>query len=86
MSELSNLDAAILEFEASAPRQVGPKEDAIRARFDMSPVRYHQRLNLLLDDPAALAAHPVLVNRLRRVRERRDDVRRAARTNNNNSD
>lgn len=71
MDQLKDLDAAILEFEARAPRSVGAKEAAIRARFDMSPVRYHQRLNALLESPAALAAEPVLVNRLLRVRETR---------------
>ncbi|APT93797.1 Fis family transcriptional regulator [Corynebacterium phocae] len=79
MDKLSDLDAALLDFESRAPRSVGAKEKAIRENFDLSPVRYHQRLNELLDDPAALAAQPVLVGRLRRVRERRDIARRAAR-------
>ncbi|QPK78927.1 DUF3263 domain-containing protein [Corynebacterium lizhenjunii] len=78
MSELSELDVAILDFEAHAPRAVGAKEAAIREQLDMSPVRYHQRLNQLVDDPAALAAAPVLVGRLRRLRNRRADLRRAA--------
>lgn len=80
---LNELDRAILEFESSAPRQVGRKEEAIRARFDFSPVRYHQRLNQLLEEPAALAEFPLLVGRLRRVREQREGVRRAARENGN---
>ena len=33
----------------------------------MSPTRYYQLLNALLDDPRALAHDPVTVNRLRRV-------------------
>lgn len=83
---LNELDRAILEFESHAPRQVGRKEEAIRAQFDFSPVRYHQRLNQLLDEPAALAAFPSLVNRLRRVREQREDVRRAAHEKDSTSD
>ncbi|MCQ9333922.1 DUF3263 domain-containing protein [Corynebacterium phoceense] len=79
MSSLSDLDAALLDFEAQAPRAVGAKEAAIRERFDMSPVRYHQRLNRLLDSADALAYSPQLVGRLRRVRDRREDLRRAAR-------
>lgn len=75
---LSDRDRAILEFESHAPRGQGRKEDAIRAQLDISSVRYHQRLNALLDVPAAMAAYPVLVKRLRRVREQRDDARRAA--------
>ncbi|MDU4730480.1 DUF3263 domain-containing protein [Corynebacterium kefirresidentii] len=82
MNPLSDLDAAILDFEETAPRSIGRKEEAIRAQLDISPVRYHQRLNLLLDAPAAAQSHPLLVARLRRVREERENTRRAARGNN----
>ena len=81
MNPLSDLDAAILDFEETAPRSIGRKEEAIRAQLDISPVRYHQRLNLLLDAPAAAQSHPLLVARLRRLREEREDTRRAARRN-----
>ena len=81
MNPLSDLDAAILDFEETAPRSIGRKEEAIRAQLDISPVRYHQRLNVLLDVPAAHAAYPLLVSRLRRLRDAREDVRRAARDN-----
>lgn len=77
MRTLSDLDAAILEFEAVAPRSVGAREVAIRQRFDMSPVRYHQRLNQIVDLPEALAFDPVLVKRLRRVRDSRAAARRS---------
>lgn len=76
MDPLSDLDAAILEFESHAPRAMGAKEEAIRKQLDLSPVRYHQRLNVLLDNPAALREYPVLVKRLQRVRGRREDTRR----------
>jgi len=36
-------------------------------------------LNALIDTPAALAANPVTVNRLRRLRERRQQERSRAR-------
>ncbi|WP_308766995.1 DUF3263 domain-containing protein [uncultured Corynebacterium sp.] len=81
MNPLSDLDAAILDFEETAPRSIGRKEEAIRAQLDISPVRYHQRLNLLLDAPAAAQSHPLLVARLRLVREERENTRRAARGN-----
>lgn len=81
MNPLSDLDAAILDFEETAPRSIGRKEEAIRAQLDISPVRYHQRLNLLLDAPAAAQSHLLLVARLRRLREEREDTRRAARGN-----
>jgi hypothetical protein len=35
----------------------------------MSPTRYYQLLNALLDDSRALAHDPVTVNRLRRRRD-----------------
>lgn len=80
MQSLSDLDAAILEFESHAPRDIGAKEEAIRTQLDISPVRYHQRLNMLLDVPAAHSSYPLLVARLRRLRDAREDVRRAARS------
>ncbi|MFG6303460.1 DUF3263 domain-containing protein [Corynebacterium hesseae] len=55
---MSDLDAAILEFESHAPRDIGAKEEAIRTQLDITPVRYHQRLNVLLDNPAAHASYP----------------------------
>lgn len=75
---LNDADREILEFADRAPRSAGAREEAIRARFDMSSVRFHQRLNQLLETRAALEEYPVLVKRLRRVRDHRDDIRRAA--------
>lgn len=73
---LSDRDAALLDFEyrywpKSAPTAAGPKEAAIRNELGISPVSYYQLLNSLLDCGAALARHPVMINRLRAVRERR---------------
>lgn len=59
-------DLTLLEFEASAPRGVGAKEEAIRARFNISPVRYYQRLNIIINTPEAMKVNPTLVSRLRR--------------------
>lgn len=66
---LADADLAILDFEARAPRAVGAKEEAIRREFGITPVRYYQRLNTLLDAPDALAARPQLVRRLQRLRD-----------------
>jgi hypothetical protein len=41
----------------------------------MSPTRYFQLLNALLDDPRALAHDPITINRLRRARDARRDHR-----------
>lgn len=68
---LSERDRAVLAVERLAWPGPGAKERAIRERLGMSPVRYYQLLNALLDDEGALAHDPVTVNRLRRVREAR---------------
>ncbi|MEK2489179.1 DUF3263 domain-containing protein [Kitasatospora purpeofusca] len=68
-------DRAVLALEARSWRTAGAKERAVREELGLSSTRYYQLLNGLLDRPEALAHAPVLVNRLRRVR----DARRAAR-------
>jgi Protein of unknown function (DUF3263) len=82
MGTASALDAdaqAILEFERGWWRAAVPKERAIRDRFGISPARYYQRLNRLIDRPEALAFDPMLVRRLRRLRDARREVRFAGR-------
>lgn len=64
-------DLAILDFAARAPRSLGAREDAIRVELGMSPFRFYQKLNSLIDDPTALSYHPQLINRLQRIREQR---------------
>lgn len=66
---LSEADLAVLRFAAHAPRSIGAREDRIRSELGMQPIRYYQRLNALLDSPAALAAEPQLVRRLQRLRD-----------------
>ena len=51
--------------------------EAIRQQFDMSGTRYFQILNDLIDRPEALAADPLLVKRLRRMRSSRQKARAA---------
>jgi hypothetical protein len=69
--ELTDHERELLDFEKQWWRRPGAKEQAIRERFDLSPTRYFQLLNALLDRPAALAYDPALVKRLRRVRASR---------------
>jgi hypothetical protein len=45
----------------------------------MSSTRYYQVLNSLLDNPAALAADPMLIKRLRRMRAQRQRARTSRR-------
>ena len=76
---LSERDTAILDFEDSwwaAPRG---KDAEVMERFGITSTVYHQILNRLLDDPAALAHKPLLVKRLRRLRAARRDHRSAGR-------
>ncbi|MCX3061608.1 DUF3263 domain-containing protein [Streptomyces beihaiensis] len=69
--ELRERELSVLAFEGRNWASPGVKERAIREELDLAPVRYYQVLNALIDDARALAAAPVTVNRLRRVREER---------------
>ncbi|MEU1308886.1 DUF3263 domain-containing protein [Streptomyces cinnamoneus] len=68
---LSERDLAVLALERQSWPGPGAKERAVRERLGITPTRYYQLLNVLLDDPRALAHDPVTVNRLRRLREAR---------------
>ncbi|RLP95646.1 DUF3263 domain-containing protein, partial [Micromonospora sp. BL4] len=68
---LTERERAILAFEQQWWRHAGAKEQAVRDTFGVSSTRYYQLLNGLLDNPAALAADPVLIGRLRRLRSSR---------------
>jgi len=74
---LSELELRILDFEASWWRYAGAKEAAIKELFELSAARYYQLLNDLIDRDDALAASPMLVKRLRRLREARMNTRTA---------
>jgi len=76
---LSDTDVAILRFERDWWRHRAPKERAVRERLGLSGTRYHQLLNTLIDRPDALAYDPMLVGRLRRLREARRRARAARR-------
>ena len=78
-SALSARDEEILGFERQWWKYAGAKEQAIRELFDMSATRYYQVLNALIDRPEALAADPMLVKRLRRLRSARQRARSARR-------
>ncbi|MEU7843168.1 DUF3263 domain-containing protein [Micromonospora sp. NPDC049114] len=73
---LTARELAILAFEQQWWRHAGAKEQAVRDTFGVSSTRYYQLLNGLLDNPAALAADPVLIGRLRRLRSSRARNRR----------
>ena len=72
---LSDLESRILGFEANWWKYAGAKESAIKELFDLTAPRYYQLLNDLIDQDGALLAAPMLVKRLRRLREARMSTR-----------
>ncbi|MFV0428319.1 MAG: DUF3263 domain-containing protein [Arachnia sp.] len=79
VNHLADEDARVLDFEDSWFTADVPKEQAIMERFGMSATKYYQRLNVLLDQEAALAYRPLLVKRLRRLRSQRQAARSSRR-------
>ncbi|MCH9816231.1 MAG: DUF3263 domain-containing protein [Actinomycetia bacterium] len=77
--QLSEQESQILAFERDWWLVGGAKEEAIREKFGLSATRYYQTLNTLIDQPAALEADPVLVRRLQRLRQSRQQTRSAGR-------
>jgi hypothetical protein len=77
--ELDRREREILAFEGQWWKYAGAKEQAVRELFDMSATRYYQVLNALIDKPEALAADPLLIKRLRRLRTGRQRTRAARR-------
>ena len=72
---LTERDKAILDFERTWWTEAGPKDTAIRERFELSGTRYYQLLTELIDDCDALEYDQLLIRRLRRDRERRRRAR-----------
>ena len=77
---LTERDRAILDFERSWWSEPGPKELAIRERFELSTTRYYEIVNELIDEPEALDYDPLVIRRLRRLRDRRRRARFEGRT------
>ncbi len=78
-SGLDERSCRILDFEREWWRHAGNKEQAVRDQFEVSPTRYYQLLNRIIDDEAAVAYDPMLVKRLRRMRSARQRQRAARR-------
>jgi len=68
---LTDLEVRILDFERQWWKYAGVKDSAIRELFNLSAKQYYELLNNLIDRPDALAASPLLIKRLRRLREAR---------------
>ena len=72
---LSDLEVRILDFERQWWRYAGAKESGIKEQFSLSTREYYELLNDLIDREDALAASPLLIKRLRRLREARITAR-----------
>ncbi|WP_243892162.1 DUF3263 domain-containing protein, partial [Dermatophilus congolensis] len=70
---LSSAQRELLVFERrwSGAVGLGGKEQEMRAVFGVTPTRYYQWLNAVVDLPAAMEFDPVLVKRLQRMRQGR---------------
>jgi len=72
---LSEFEVKMLEFERSWWRHAGVKESSIKELFNLTPPAYYQLLNNLIDREAAVMAEPILIKRLRRLRDSRTQAR-----------
>ena len=68
---LSDLEVRILDFERQWWKYAGAKDAAIKELFQISAKEYYELLNNVIDRPDAMAAAPLLIKRLRRLREAR---------------
>ena len=67
---LTEHEKAVLDFESQWWKHPGAKEQAVTDQFGMTITRY-QELVALMERPEALAAYPMLVKRLHRLRDTR---------------
>ncbi len=74
-SNLSDLEVRMLDFERQWWKYAGAKDAAIKELFDLSTRSYYELLNDLIDREDALTASPLLVKRLRRLRQARISAR-----------
>jgi hypothetical protein len=73
--ELTARERAILDFERECWMLPGPKDAAIRSRFEIAPSSYYRAVSALIEHPGALHYDPLTVKRLRRQRDERRRVR-----------
>lgn len=70
---LTDRDRALLDLAGREPGYalVGAFEQAVLEETGLSPTRFWQRINALLDEPAAWEYAPVVCGRLARLRRAR---------------
>lgn len=62
---------ALNNYNRLMSMEPGPRERAIREQLDISPPKFFQLINALMDDHAAYVYKPALINTLRRARAAR---------------
>jgi hypothetical protein len=72
--------ADLLDFEQKWGAHTGTKEEAIRRELGVTPARYYQMLDRVIETPEALTSHPMLTHRLLRIRDGRRRERAARRS------
>ena len=77
---LTEREKDILDFEQSWWSLSVPREQAVRDRFQLTETEYVEVLEMLIATEAALEAEPLLVRRLRRMKDRRRQEHVARRT------
>ena len=75
---LTDRERAVLDFERGWWTEDGVKEVLVHERLGLSSTRYYELLNELLEREDAMAYDPLVVRRLRRLRDRRRKARMAA--------
>jgi hypothetical protein len=79
-SVLTEREKDILDFEQTWWSLSIPREQAVRERLQLTETEYVELLELLIATEAALEAEPLLVRRLRRMKDRRRQEHVARRT------
>jgi len=72
---LTERDRSIIEFERTWWSEDSSKESIIRERFELSTTRYYELLGDLIDSEEAYDFDPLVIRRLRRLRDRRRRAR-----------
>lgn len=72
---LTDRDRSIIEFERTWWSEDASKESIIREHFELSTTRYYELLGDLIDSDEAYAFDPLVIRRLRRLRDRRRKAR-----------
>ena len=68
---LSKRDMLIIEFERTWWADDQPKDAAIAEQFSLTTGEYYEQLHALIDSDEALEHDPLVIRRLRRMRDRR---------------